>query len=104
MAVSEISSGICGFKTIVITSLNGKICRIKIKTNCGYIKKISEELTEADPYREISFKKEMPLTYELAFKHIPHAACPVPSGIIKAIEVESKLALPADVIIKISKK
>jgi hypothetical protein len=32
-----------------------------------------------------------------------HSACPVPAGIIKAIEVASQLALPQDAIIKVSK-
>ena len=36
-------------------------------------------------------------------QHCPHAACPVPVGIIKAIEVEAKLAVPADVSIKLFK-
>ena len=40
-------------------------------------------------------------TLKLGAKHCAHAACPVP--VIKAIEVEAGLALPADVIIKISK-
>jgi hypothetical protein len=38
----------------------------------------------------------------MAVKFCSHAACPVPVGIIKAIEVESNLALPADVTIKVS--
>jgi hypothetical protein len=32
-----------------------------------------------------------------------HVACPVPVGIIKAVEIEAKLALPTDVVIKLSK-
>jgi hypothetical protein len=32
----------------------------------------------------------------MAAKHCQHASCPVPSGIIKAIEVASGLALPKD--------
>jgi len=44
-----------------------------------------------------------PLTLLLATKHCPHTACPVPVGIIKAIEVEAGLALPADATIRLSK-
>jgi hypothetical protein len=39
----------------------------------------------------------------MAAKYCTHAACPVASGIIKAVEVEAGLALPGDVSIKISK-
>jgi hypothetical protein len=36
-------------------------------------------------------------------KYCTHAACPVPVGIIKAIELEAGMTLPADVTIKLSK-
>jgi hypothetical protein len=39
----------------------------------------------------------------MAAKHCQHASCPVPSGIIKAIEVASGLALPKDASIQVSK-
>ena len=41
--------------------------------------------------------------YRSATQHLKHAACPVPSAILKAIEVEAGLAVPQDVIIKIEK-
>jgi hypothetical protein len=37
----------------------------------------------------------------MAAKHCKHAACPVPSGIVKAVEVASGLALPKDASIKV---
>jgi hypothetical protein len=36
-------------------------------------------------------------------KHCPHPACPVPSGILKAVEVAAGLALPRDASIVIRK-
>lgn len=42
--------------------------------------------------------------YELAKKYCKHAACPVPSAIIKGVEVACGLALPKDVEIRIAKK
>jgi hypothetical protein len=38
----------------------------------------------------------------MATKHCKHAACPVPSGIIKAVEVASGLALPKNASIQVS--
>jgi hypothetical protein len=64
------------------------------------VKRLAEQLTEVDPYREISYRGEGPVTLRLAAKHLMHPACPVPSGILKAIEVESGLALPKDASIK----
>ena len=103
MARAEILAGICGFKTSVETSMDGRHCNITIKSDCKSIRSLAEELRQVDPYQEISFRRSMPLTYQMAYKHCAHAACPVASGIIKAIEVEARLALPADVSIKISK-
>lgn len=103
MAKAEIQAGICGFTTIVETKLEGDVCKVAIQSECAAIKRLSEELTEVNPYQEISFRRKMPRTLEMGAKYCSHAACPVPVGIIKAIEVESNLALPADVTIKISR-
>ena len=103
MAKAEVSPGICGFKTNVTTQMDADKCMISIESDCLSIQKLAEQLTEVDPFAEISFRGELPQTYQLAFQNCPHAACPVPAGIIKAIEVEAGLALPADVSIKMSR-
>jgi hypothetical protein len=56
------------------------------------------------PFQEISSRRAVPQTLQMGLKHCIHAACPVPVGIIKAVEVEAKLALPREVIIKVSKE
>ncbi len=103
MAKAEIFAGACGITTNVKAKMDGRNCNLEIESSCKNIQHLSEELKQVDPYQEISFQRGMPKTYEAAFKHIPHAACPVPSGIIKAIEVEAKLALPRDVSMKITR-
>ena len=77
--------------------------RVEFETDCGYVEQLAEALTEVDPFREISYRGEGPVTLKLAAEHLVHPACPVPSGIIKAIEVEAGLALPKDASIKPSK-
>jgi len=103
MAKAEICPGICGFKATVHTRMNGSECTVKIESECKAIQRLAAELTQVDPLREFILRGEGPLTLQLAAKYCNHAACPVPSGIIKAIEVEAGLALPADVTIKLSK-
>ena len=103
MAKAEICPGICGFKATVDTRLEGSQCAVKIESECKAIQRLAADLTQVDPLREFIFKGEGPLTLQLAAKYCNHAACPVPTGIIKAIEVEAGLALPADVTIKLSK-
>jgi hypothetical protein len=103
MASAEIESGICGFCTTVRTTSEGRKVRVEFETDCGYVEQLAEALTEVDPFQEISYRGEGPVTLRLAAEHLVHPACPVPSGIIKAIEVEAGLALPKDASIKPSK-
>jgi hypothetical protein len=103
MSTAEIFAGNCGFNTKVEATMDGKVCKLSITSECSAINKMAGELTEVNPYQEISFKRAMPAIHAAGHKHCTHAACPVPVGIIKAVEVEAKLALPTDVTIKLAK-
>ncbi|RLC56062.1 MAG: hypothetical protein DRI80_16795 [Chloroflexota bacterium] len=103
MAKAEITAGICGFSTTVVARMEGSRCVLAIESDCDAIRRLAEELTEVEPFQEISFRRGMPRTLELGAEYCHHAACPVPVGIIKVIEVAAGLALPADVAIKLSK-
>lgn len=104
MAKAEIYAGICGFRTTVLAQANGDgTVHLDIESECKAVRKLAEQLTDVDPYREFTWRRQSPLTLQLAPQCLSHSACPVPSGIIKAVEVEAGLALPADVTIKLSK-
>ena len=103
MAQAEIQSGICGFCTTVTAVSKGEMCGLAIESDCGNIKKLSVDLTEVDPLQEITYTGEAPKILQKASEHLPHPGCPVPSGIIKAMEVESGLALPKDAAIKVTR-
>ena len=97
MAKAEIVAGICGFSTVVETSLEGRTCQIAISSDCEAIQRLGQELPQVNTYHEITFRRAMPQTLQLGAKYCTHAACPIPVGIIKALEVAAGLALPADV-------
>jgi hypothetical protein len=103
MAKAEVIAGNCGFTTQVEARMNGSACELHITSDCKAIEKLAEELTQVDPYQEISFKRSVPKIHQAGIKHCTHAACPVPVSIIKAVEIEAGLALPMDVRIKLSK-
>ena len=104
MAKAEIMPGNCGFTTTVEALMDGgKECQITISSECGAIQKLAQELTQVNPYQEISFRRSMPLILQMGAKYCTHAACPVPVGIIKAVEVAAGLALAKDATIKLSK-
>ena len=104
MAKAEVCAGVCGFTSKIEATMEGKVCRLAISSDCEAIRRLAEELTQVQPFQEISSRRAVPQTLQMGLKHCIHAACPVPVGIIKAVEVEAKLALPREVIIKVSKE
>lgn len=105
MAKVEIDSGICGMKTTVWATAGSDPyhCKLTIESDCEAIHKIAAQLPEVDALREISLRRgEGPLALQKGKEMCYHSACPVPVGIIKAVEVAAGLALPADVSMKIS--
>ena len=103
MTKAEIMAGICGFSTRVDARAEGAACALSIESECEHVRQMGELLTEVDPFREITYRGEGPLTLQVAADCCRHPACPVPAGILKAIEVESGLALPADVAISLTR-
>ncbi len=103
MAKAEIKAGICGFRTLVKAKMNNRVCNLTIESDCKYIQRLAQHLKQADPLQEISFHGSMPQTMQMNILYCPHAACPVAVGIVKAIEVEARLAIPADVSIRLFK-
>ena len=103
MAKAEVFAGICGFTTTIEATMEGKLCKLAISSDCAAIQRLAGELTQVQPLQEISARRAVPQTLQAGLKHCLHAACPVPVGIIKAVEVEARLALPKDVVIKVSK-
>jgi len=104
MSKAEINAGVCGHITTVEATMEGKACKLAFASTCQAIQNLAQELTEVNPMLEISCKRAIPQTLQMGMKHCFHAACPVPVGIIKAVEVAGKLALPKDAIIKVSKE
>lgn len=76
---------------------------LSIESECDAVNELGKALTEVDPFQEITFRGEGPHTLRLARQCLFHTACPVPAGIIKAVEVAAGLALPADATISVLK-
>jgi hypothetical protein len=103
VARAEIYSGNCGFTTVVGTTNNRGKVGIAIESECTAIRRMAKVFNEVEPFQEITFRGEGPLTLQMGRKYCSHTACPVPSGIIKAVEIEAGLAFPEEVTIKLSK-
>lgn len=104
MAQIKVHAGICGFCTMVTaTSEDERNVQLKIVSECPNFKQLEMELTYVDAYTECFGKIGEGKIYEIFRKYCPHGACPVPCGVIKAVEISCKLALPHDVTIEFLK-
>lgn len=92
-----VTSGICGFSTTVTAEIleGGKEMSLKLESDCEMVSAMSEDLRQLDKMSVFTGFLANPV-YRAAAKHLKHTACPVPSGIIKAMEVEAGFCLPKD--------
>ncbi|NLG27848.1 MAG: hypothetical protein GX557_08040 [Chloroflexi bacterium] len=104
MATVIVKPGICGFEARIVAQSNEDFeVTLSITSECAHIRQLAEQLTCLSPFKEV--RAPMPATsvYQAAGACKLHAACPVPCGVLKAMEVAAGLALPAEVSIQISR-
>lgn len=91
-----VNSGACGF-TVTITAEKGKDKKIAISldTDCEMVQKMLADIALVDHRVTLTGFRDNPV-YLSAAKHLKHVACPVPSAILKAIEVEAGLNVSRD--------
>lgn len=97
----EVDSGICGFSCVVEAKKTGRHqVSVKISgSDCEHIKRLSEKVKEMD--LKNLFK---PITKNPVFVSAQqsgcHPSCPVPTAVLKTIEVAMEMALPKNVTIE----
>jgi hypothetical protein len=105
MAIAEIHPGACGFITVVkAAAIGSHKVALSIESACPHVKKLAESLDVVDAYKEMSCRHGATSIIAAGLQHCTHAACPVSSGIVKAVEVAAGLALACDVAIHITKE
>ncbi len=99
-----IHSGACGF-TVTLTAEKGPGGKITLSldTECEMVKKMLPDIMVLDRFAPLAGFLTNPV-YRSAAKHLKHGACLVPSGILKAIEVEAGLNVPKDATIEFAQK
>ncbi|WKY44581.1 hypothetical protein Q5O14_00380 [Eubacteriaceae bacterium ES2] len=104
MAKAIIQSGVCGFKTeVTAEKADGFDVNLNIVSECPAFSDLSTELKKVDGMTCIMDKIGQGPVYEACRTNCKHSACPVPMGILKAVEVAAGLALPKDVTVSITK-
>jgi hypothetical protein len=101
MAKIIVNPGICGLITeIEVEAADGMNAEFKIETQCEHIKKLAEAVPSVNGYEEVFKKYGQGAIAKASAVHCSHAACPVPTAMLKGVEVVCSLALPKDVEIK----
>jgi hypothetical protein len=100
VTVVEVDAGCCGFTTkIEILKVDNQMVKAAVSSDCEMITAWGKELGSLDWGQCLKNFVDSPV-FQCASKHISHVACPIPVALIKAMEVEAGLALPASVIIR----
>jgi hypothetical protein len=104
MTTVIVNPGACGF-TVTITVERNKDGRtiLALDTQCEMVKKMLEDIAVLDRFAPLIGFQGNPV-YKSAAKHLKHVACPVPSGILKALETEAGMNVAKDVTITFVKK
>lgn len=102
MAKINVNPGICGLTTKINVSTDDmQTAIIEIDSKCPYISAMQNDIKELDAYSECFARIGEGEVYKSANRNCKHAACPVPSAVIKGMEVACRLALPKNVEIEI---
>ena len=104
MTTVIVNSGACGY-SVTIKAKKGKDGKISISltTDCEMVTKMLEDIAVLDRFAALTGFQNNPV-YRSAAKHLKHAACVVPSAILKAVEVEAGLNVPKDAVIRFVKE
>ena len=97
-----VDAGVCKMITVVNAKTNDDgYVEVDIKSDCPYVLKMSWAIKPVFAFTVVESPMNETEIYELASKNLAHTACPVPSGILKAIEVAGELGIKRDAYIKI---
>lgn len=104
-AVVTVDAGACGFSTRIEARPRADgLVDLRIESECENVRSLGGELRELDPMTVLAGAVKDGPVLACAARHSMHHACPVPVGIIKAVEVAAGLAPPADATIKVEKE
>jgi hypothetical protein len=89
--------------TIEVEKKDSKTYAVKVGSECEMVVKLGKEISELTMMDAFKRVLDNPV-YTRAATCLKHVACPVPSAILKALEVEAGLNVPKDVSIRFVKE
>lgn len=97
-----VDAGVCKRITTIDAKMNedGEV-EVDIRSDCPDVLRMSWAIKPVFPFLVVESPMCETDIYQLASKNLTHTACPVPSGILKAIEVAGELGIKRDAYIRI---
>lgn len=99
----EVEPGVCKMNAKVTARISEDMMTIDVTIDspCGFIQKYAEKIGPLDTFGVMDIPILQNPCYLATDGTIPHAACPVPSAVLKAVEVAADLGLMKDVVMHI---
>ncbi len=99
----EVYAGVCGHSAVIdVTKVDDTHVQVVITSACDEITAMNPDLARVQwkgKGHEVFKRMTESAVYQSAARHIRHTACPIPTAILKAIEVEVGIAVAKDVTI-----
>lgn len=104
MTKVRVIAGACGYTSVVKIQKIGKMkVKVEIISACKDLRSMNGDMVGIDCSKGIFVKMPDSFIYKLAGEKLRDADCPVPSAIIKGIQVELGGAVARDVVMKFRK-
>ena len=93
-----INAGVCGQITKATADFDEKsgLCKLHIETKCPHFAKVAEKLEGVEVKAADEFSWETSQVHKAMRENCSHTTCPVPAGIVKAIQVAIGRKGPAE--------
>lgn len=100
----RVMAGACGFTSVVrVSRVDKRNVSVKIISACKMLRKMNEDLALLDWRKNLFCNISESVVYRSANKHLMHTDCPVPSAIIKVIQIELDGMVPTNVCMQFEK-
>jgi hypothetical protein len=102
--ITTVKAGVCGKTTVASAEFDEKsgLCTLHIITDCPHFQKVADKLEGRAVKPAEEFAWETSTIHAAMRANCSHTACPVPSGMLKAVQVAcgKKPAANADIMVK----
>jgi len=105
MTRAEVQPGVCGFEVVVTaTSTDMRHVRLHLESPCPAVSHLAALVGEVDAFCELEPDNAGGVIWRMAISNLYCGGCPVPAAMVKAVEVETGLAQPRDVTIRLEQE